>query len=66
VSGDIGNISPEMHIEVERALWVPLADANKQMAYGGERKVVLQAQEHLAEHGLAAKQTSTTRRQAGP
>jgi len=53
VSGDIGDISPEMRIEVERALWVPLADANKQMAYSGERKVVLRAREYLAEHGLA-------------
>jgi 8-oxo-dGTP pyrophosphatase MutT (NUDIX family) len=52
VSGDIGNITPEMRIEVERASWIPLADANKQMAYSGERKVMIQAQEYLAEHAL--------------
>ena len=55
LSGDIGDISPEMQIEVERALWIPLADADKQMAYSGERKVVLQARAYLAEHGLAAR-----------
>ncbi len=55
LSGDIGDIGPEMRIEVERALWVPLAGANKQMAYSGERKVVLQAREYLAKHGLAAR-----------
>lgn len=66
VSGDIGDISPEMRIEVQRALWIPLADANKNMAYSGERRVVLQAREHLVEHGLAVKQNSSTRRKAGP
>ena len=55
ISGDIGKITPEMRIEVRQALWVPLADAKKQMAYSGERKVVLQAQEYVAEHGLARK-----------
>lgn len=56
VSGDIGNISPEMRIEVERALWIPLADANKSMAYSGERKVMLQAREYLAENGLTTRE----------
>ena len=65
LSGDIGDITPEMRIEVERALWVPLAGANKQMAYGGERKVVLQAEEYLAEHGLAAKQHFSRRPKSG-
>lgn len=63
VSGDIGNITPEMGIEVERALWVPLTDAKKLMAYSGERKVLLQAREYLAENGLAAKKGA---RGAGP
>jgi ADP-ribose pyrophosphatase YjhB (NUDIX family) len=66
VSGDIGNISPEMRIEVERALWVPLADSSKNMAYSGERKVVLLAQDYLVEHGLAAKQNSSRRQKASP
>jgi ADP-ribose pyrophosphatase YjhB (NUDIX family) len=66
LSGDIGNISPEMRIEVERALWIPLADANKNMAYGGERKVVLQAREYLAVHGLTAKENSSRRQKRAP
>ncbi len=66
VSGDIGNISPEMRIEVERALWIPLADANKDMAYSGERKVVLLAREYLAEHGLASKENSSGRQRRAP
>jgi 8-oxo-dGTP pyrophosphatase MutT (NUDIX family) len=64
LSGDIGDITPEMKIEVERAVWIPLADANKNMAYSGERKVVLQAREHLAEHGLAAKQSLSERQKS--
>lgn len=55
VSGEIDAVTNEMRIEVKRALWVPLELAPKQMAYSGERKVVLQAQEHLAAHGLSSK-----------
>ena len=56
VSGEIGASAPEMQIEIKRALWVPLADAGKQMAYGNERKVLLQAQEHLETHGLTSEE----------
>jgi len=52
VSGEIGAIAPEMQIEIKRALWVPLADASQQMAYGNERKVLLQAEGYLKTHGL--------------
>jgi len=45
-----------MRIEVKRALWVPLADASQQMAYSGERKVVLQAQQYVGAHGLSSKE----------
>ncbi|MFY9676174.1 MAG: NUDIX domain-containing protein [Terriglobales bacterium] len=55
LSGEIGEIAPEMRIEVQRAVWVPLADAAKQMAYSGERRVVTQAREYLEEYGLTAK-----------
>jgi len=55
VRGEIGEISPDMRIEVKRALWVPLADATKQMAYSGERKVVLEAQRYLASNGLSSR-----------
>jgi len=55
VSGEIDDVTPEMRIEVKRALWVLLAGASKQMAYSGERKVVLQAQEYVEKHGFSAK-----------
>lgn len=47
VSGEIGAITPNMKIEVKRALWVPIAEASKQLAYGNERKVLRQAVEFL-------------------
>jgi 8-oxo-dGTP pyrophosphatase MutT (NUDIX family) len=47
VSGEIGDIAPEMKIEVKRALWVPLNEARVQMAYSDEKKVVLQAEEFV-------------------
>jgi 8-oxo-dGTP pyrophosphatase MutT (NUDIX family) len=56
VAGEIGEIREEMRIEVKRAVWVPLAEATKQMAYSGEKKVVAQGREHVKEYGLAAKE----------
>lgn len=53
VSGEIDDVTPEMRIEVKRALWVPLAGAEPLMAYSLERKVVRQAQEYLATRGLS-------------
>jgi 8-oxo-dGTP pyrophosphatase MutT (NUDIX family) len=53
VSGEIDNLAPDMRIEVERALWVPLADATSLLAYSNERKVLRQAQDYLDAHGLA-------------
>jgi 8-oxo-dGTP pyrophosphatase MutT (NUDIX family) len=53
VSGEIDNLKPEMRVEVIRAIWVPLADAPKQLAYGNERKVLQQALEYI-EKGLLA------------
>jgi 8-oxo-dGTP pyrophosphatase MutT (NUDIX family) len=47
VSGEIDSLAPDMRIEVNRALWVPLADAARQLAYSNERKVLRQAQDHL-------------------
>ncbi len=54
VSGEINDITPEMRIEVNRALWVPLEDAPKQLTFGNERKVLEQARDYLEAHGLAA------------
>jgi 8-oxo-dGTP pyrophosphatase MutT (NUDIX family) len=54
VSGEIDGIESDMRVEVKRALWVPLADASKQLAYSGERKVLRQAQEYLESKGIPA------------
>ena len=42
-SGRLGNIAPEMRIEVQRAFWLPLEDAPKTLSYKGEREVVQRA-----------------------
>ena len=52
ITGEINDIAPEMRIEVKRALWTPLAEAERQLAYSSERKVLRLATEHLAERGL--------------
>jgi 8-oxo-dGTP pyrophosphatase MutT (NUDIX family) len=49
-SGNIDEISPEMRIEVKRALWIPLEEAVRKLAYKGERDAVCSAQEHLKSH----------------
>lgn len=54
VSGEIDGIAADMRIEVKRALWVPLGDAPKQLAYSNERTVVRQAKEYLEARGLSA------------
>jgi len=53
VSGEIDAITPEMRIEVKRALWIPLEQAERRMAYSNERKVLRQAQEYLLAHKLS-------------
>ncbi len=52
IGGEIDNLTPDMRIEVNRALWVPLADAAQQLAYSNERKVLRQAQDYLGKQGL--------------
>jgi 8-oxo-dGTP pyrophosphatase MutT (NUDIX family) len=49
-SGRIDEIAPEMRIEVKRALWVPLEEAERKLAYRGERDMVRRAQEYLKSH----------------
>ncbi len=49
-SGEIDNITAEMRIEVRRAQWVPLKDAAKQLAYGGEKQMARQALEYVEAH----------------
>jgi 8-oxo-dGTP pyrophosphatase MutT (NUDIX family) len=49
-SGRINQIAQEMRIEVARALWVPLADAPKLLAYRGERQMALRALDYVMDH----------------
>ena len=51
-SGKIDDVTPAMRIEVRRALWVPLAEASRQLMYSNERKVLRLAQDYLQAHGL--------------
>lgn len=49
-SGRIDDVTEAMRIEVKRALWIPLADATKLLAYSNERKVVRLAEDYVAAH----------------
>jgi 8-oxo-dGTP pyrophosphatase MutT (NUDIX family) len=49
-SGEIDNISNEMRIEVGRAKWVPLEDAPRLLAYGGEKQMARKALEYVEAH----------------
>lgn len=49
-SGEIDNISDDMRIEVARALWVPLEEAPKLLAYKGEKQMAKQALEYVMAH----------------
>ncbi len=65
VTGEIDDIAPEMRIEVTRASWVPVADAQKQMVYSNERKVLAQAKEYFEAHGLTVTKAAAVRRKRG-
>jgi 8-oxo-dGTP pyrophosphatase MutT (NUDIX family) len=54
LSGKIDDLDPGMRIEVKRALWVPLADAESQMAYSSERKLVAEAKKYNETKGFSA------------
>lgn len=47
-SGRIGEIPAGMELEVAEARWLPLEEAPRQLAYGGEQQVARQALEALA------------------
>jgi len=49
-SGEIGQIAPEMRIEVKQALWIPLKEAARKLSYRGEKDMVRRAQEYLQSH----------------
>lgn len=46
-SGRIDEIAPEMRIEVKRAVWIPLEEAARKLAYRGERDMARRALEYL-------------------
>jgi 8-oxo-dGTP pyrophosphatase MutT (NUDIX family) len=49
-SGRIDDVTPEMRVEVARAVWIPLQDAPKLLAYKGEKEMARRAIAHLAAH----------------
>jgi 8-oxo-dGTP pyrophosphatase MutT (NUDIX family) len=49
-SGRIDDVSDAMRIEVARAKWVPLKDAPKLLAYGGEKQMARQALQYVEAH----------------
>jgi 8-oxo-dGTP pyrophosphatase MutT (NUDIX family) len=46
-SGKLGEIGPEMGVEVQRAYWIPLEDASRQLAYQGEREMAAKALDYI-------------------
>ena len=50
--GRLGDIAPEQRIEVGEALWLPLEDAPRLLAYGGERDMAEKALAFIHEDGL--------------
>jgi 8-oxo-dGTP pyrophosphatase MutT (NUDIX family) len=62
VSGEVDDVTTAMRIEVKRALWVPLADASRQLMYSNERKVVRLAQDHLETRGLQVEEGMPSQR----
>jgi 8-oxo-dGTP pyrophosphatase MutT (NUDIX family) len=49
-SGRLGNIAPEMRIEVQKAFWLPLEDAPNALSYSGEREVAERALQYVKAH----------------
>jgi 8-oxo-dGTP pyrophosphatase MutT (NUDIX family) len=47
-AGKLGNIAPEMRIEVQRAFWLPLDEAPAKLSYKGEREMAERALEYLS------------------
>ena len=47
-SGRLGEIEEAMRVEVAEARWLPLEEAPKLLAYGGEREMAKKARDRLA------------------
>lgn len=50
VSGELGDITSEMRIEVRRVEWIPLDEAPRRLAYKGEREMADKALAYLSQH----------------
>jgi 8-oxo-dGTP pyrophosphatase MutT (NUDIX family) len=48
--GTIDDIASDMRIEVKQAIWIPLEEAPRRLAYQGEKDMARRAQEYLQEH----------------
>jgi hypothetical protein len=46
--GRLGDIPPALAFEVDDTRWLPLGDAPRLLAYGGEREMAVKAGEALA------------------
>ncbi len=51
LSGNIGEITDAMRIEVADAKWVPLQDAARLLSYSGEKQMARKALQFVQEHG---------------
>jgi 8-oxo-dGTP pyrophosphatase MutT (NUDIX family) len=49
-SGNIDDLRPAMRVEVKRAFWIPLEEAEGKLAYRGEREVIRLAKKYLEAH----------------
>ncbi len=49
-AGQLDDITPEMRREVRQALWIPLEEAPKRLAYPGERQIAKAALDYLSAH----------------
>jgi 8-oxo-dGTP pyrophosphatase MutT (NUDIX family) len=49
-SGEIGEISEEMRIEVKSAHWIPLEGAARRLQYKGEKEMAKRAEEYMKAH----------------
>lgn len=50
-SGRIGLIEPDMRVEVRRAFWLPVSEAQRKLTYKGEREAMKIAISHLRGNG---------------
>jgi 8-oxo-dGTP pyrophosphatase MutT (NUDIX family) len=53
-SGKLGDIRPEMQVEVAHAEWVPLEEADRRLSYSGERQVVRLAKQYVESNQLSS------------